>query len=266
MKNNHKSVKRVFTLIELLVVVAIIAILAAILLPALNAANERGMAANCINNLKQVGNGIAMYADDNNGVVPLRYGDTYCTYAVFLCKEIRELHNKTEFTDLGGDYLPMDAMGCPSLEMNEADGRNGGISAAYGCAYSSNSQSPGSSADPVITQAQKDSFAITNVSGGGVKVVPSKLRSPSAFWMFGDTYRKDKAARWSNIDWVASGDSNSSMIMIHRGQGGCGWADGHATMEDADTLYSKLQYEVDGTKRFSSWGVWDADGETQISK
>ena len=62
--------QRGFTLIELLVVIAIIAILAAILLPALAEAKEKAKLVNCMNNLKQLGMALMVYANESSDWFP----------------------------------------------------------------------------------------------------------------------------------------------------------------------------------------------------
>ena len=70
------SALRAFTLIELLVVIAIIAILAGMLLPALSRAKGRAQRITCMNNLRQVGLGMRLWADNNHGKYPWQVEQT----------------------------------------------------------------------------------------------------------------------------------------------------------------------------------------------
>jgi prepilin-type N-terminal cleavage/methylation domain-containing protein/prepilin-type processing-associated H-X9-DG protein len=72
-RSGVRSSNKGFTLVELLVVIGIIALLISILLPSLSRARETANRVKCGSNLRQIGQAMQLYANENQGNYPRTY-------------------------------------------------------------------------------------------------------------------------------------------------------------------------------------------------
>jgi prepilin-type N-terminal cleavage/methylation domain-containing protein/prepilin-type processing-associated H-X9-DG protein len=70
MSKHARHSRKGFTLVELLVVIGIIALLISILLPSLNRARETANRVKCASNMRQIGQAIMLYSNENKGNYP----------------------------------------------------------------------------------------------------------------------------------------------------------------------------------------------------
>jgi prepilin-type N-terminal cleavage/methylation domain-containing protein len=102
-----KRPRRGFTLVELLVVIGIIALLVGILLPTLNRARESARRTVCLANLRSIGQLVTMYANLNQGQIPIGCSSSDATFRglvpnYFLAR--KESGTQVRFVGLGLIY------------------------------------------------------------------------------------------------------------------------------------------------------------------
>ena len=204
--------KRNFTLIELLVVIAIIAILASMLLPALNQARERGKAASCTNNLKQIGMGFLQYANDFDShwiIMREAHPDRWPQY---LCGVI-------------GNYLPLDICTCPTTGYKLT-----GIMdyyKGYGIRWYSNT-------DAIYDEEQNQPGC---VSLGWCKwyIKLGLIRNPSSYLIMADAARPSDLL-YNGAEFFRNSNGECFVALRHTRRANAMFIDGHVQSQDTNQL------------------------------
>jgi prepilin-type processing-associated H-X9-DG protein/prepilin-type N-terminal cleavage/methylation domain-containing protein len=112
------------TLTEVLIVIVIIAVLAGLIFPLFRGMREKGQAAVCAQNLRQIGIGLLAHISENNGRFPngrahvswLKDDDNNSlglSWYDAAAKNLGRENYSNKFNDPGADPLP-DVFGCPS--------------------------------------------------------------------------------------------------------------------------------------------------------
>ncbi|MDD2709405.1 MAG: prepilin-type N-terminal cleavage/methylation domain-containing protein [Verrucomicrobiae bacterium] len=225
-------VREAFTLIELLTVIALISILMALLSPALKNARDKAKQISCMNNLRQIGNAVNMYANDNNGWLP-HGGDAYATMSSGSNKSWKQLLAAYLNVNLMTKHnLEHGILQCPGLKNagcgNAAYG-DGGFYGGYGWNF------------------QNLGWNDTVQDGCVSWVNLSQIGNPSQVIMAGDTSDSSVggAKPYRTFYLYSRAYSDYSVLdesYRHSGGGNYLWVDGHVSWHLAKEIWDNLDW------------------------
>lgn len=226
-----------FTLIELLAVVAIIGILAALLLPVIQSAQDKGRAAVCLSNLRQIGAGIKLFGADQEGAVPLEYsqkGNEFFWYWADLIQPYIDPAKPRAPGGAGNSALEKDGRNtvfdCPGNRLDKFDYK-------YNIRIGNYNDTRGLSANGVFETLESTLDGIRFVFGvklDAVKVTGRSAPNPSQFIMVLDAVDPQYPAL-PNFSYTLM-KTRTTCVHNQRTSFNATYADGHASSISSNTL------------------------------
>jgi len=234
---------KAFTLIELLVVIAIIAILASMLLPALSKAKAKAGQTRCINSLKQLGLGLAIYLNDYNNVFPAcgsrnTYGFQIEDWIWWRMNDPNHrVQNSPIVAPLGSGMVSSNVFRCP-LDNDDTYRNSGSYTGPpnsdpgpYYYSYTMTSYDLDAQGNALGMTSVRDKNGVWHAfKASGIKNPAKKLAIVEEQSSLKKGEVSDTTGEIVNDGrWVADANSHDRLTSRHNGKGEVVWADSHVS-------------------------------------